>query len=88
MDERRALKTGETITPSVTLEDGIVVPGPVELGEWERQSVPLQVSEPYRKLFGIFGSYFETEGGALEDIDLQQEEVVLETLSTYQGGGV
>lgn len=88
VDERRALDTGETITPSVTPEDGIVVPGPVELGEWERQSVPLQVSEPYKKLFGVFGSYFETEGEALEDIDLQQEEVVLETLSTYQGGGV
>ncbi len=88
VDERRALDTGETIIPSVTLEDGIVVPEPVELGEWERQSVPLQVSEPYKKLFGVFGSYFETEGEALEDIDLQQEEVVLETLSTYQGGGV
>jgi hypothetical protein len=88
VDERRALETGETITPSVTLVDEIVVPVSVELGEWERQSVPLQVSEPYKKLFGVFDSYFETEGGALEDIDLQQEEVVLETLSTYQGGGV
>jgi len=86
VDERRALESGETITPSATLEDGIVVPGPVELGEWERQSVPLQVSEPYKKLFGIFGSYFETEGEGLEDIDLQQEEIVLETLSRYLGG--
>jgi Ca-activated chloride channel family protein len=85
-DERESIESGKTVQPSVTLEDGIVVPGPVELGEWERQSLPLTVSEPYRNLFDVFGTYFENESDALGDIDLQQEEVVLDKLSRYQGG--
>ncbi|MDI9399195.1 MAG: VWA domain-containing protein [Euryarchaeota archaeon] len=83
-DERRALDAGRDVVPSVTLEDGITVPR-VELGEWERQSLPLHVSEPYKNLFSIFASYFEKESDALEDIDLQQETVVLQKLSGFEG---
>jgi len=86
IDERASLESDESILPSVTLENGIVVPGPVELGEWERQSLPLTVSEPYRNLFEVFGTYFENESDALGDIDLQQEEVVLDKLSGRRGG--
>jgi Ca-activated chloride channel family protein len=86
IDERAALESDESVQPSVTLENGIVVPGPVELGEWERQSLPLTVSEPYRNLFEVFGTYFENESDALGDIDLQQEEVVLDKLSGRRGG--
>jgi Ca-activated chloride channel family protein len=85
MDERKALIRGERVVlvPVVTLEHGIVVP--VLLGEWERQSVPLQVSVSYRKLFGVFGSYFQTERKALDDDTLQQEETLLDKLSKYEG---
>jgi Ca-activated chloride channel family protein len=87
IDERKALQRGETIVlvPVVTMERGIVVP--VMLGEWERQSVPLQVSEPYRKLFGVFGTYFQGERKAIGDDTLQQEEVLLDKLSKYEGSG-
>lgn len=84
-DERRALDAGRDVVPSVTLEDGITVPRPVELGEWERQSLPLHVSEPYKNFFSIFASYFEKESDALGDIDLQQETVVLQRLSGFEG---
>ena len=60
---------------------------PILLGEWERQSVPLQVSEPYRKLFGLFGSYFEEESKVIEDDTLQQEQVLLEMLNKYKDQG-
>jgi Ca-activated chloride channel family protein len=83
-DERRALDAGRDVVPSVTLEDGITVPR-VELGEWERQSLPLHVSDPYKNLFSIFASYFEKESDSLEDIDLQQETVVLQKLSGFEG---
>jgi Ca-activated chloride channel homolog len=85
IDERKALQKGETIVlmPVVTMERGIVVP--VMLGEWERQSVPLQVSEPYRKLFGVFGSYFQDERTAIGDDTLKQEEILLDKLSKYEG---
>lgn len=86
IDERAALESDESVQPLVTLENGIVVPGPVELGEWERQSLPLTVSEPYRNLFEVFGTYFENESDVLGDIDLQQEEVVLDKLSGRRGG--
>jgi len=85
IDERKALESDEPVQPSVTTADGIPVPGPVELGEWERQSLPLTVSEPYRNLFEVFGSYFENESDALGDIDLQQEEIILDVLSGRAG---
>ena len=52
IDERKAADKGWKIVPSVTLANGIVIP--IELGEWERQSLPLAVSEPYPELFGRF----------------------------------
>jgi Ca-activated chloride channel family protein len=85
LDERKALVRGERVVlvPVVTMEQGIVVP--VILGEWERQSVPLQVSKPYRKLFGVFGTYFQKEGKAIGDDTMQQEELILDKLSNYEG---
>jgi len=84
IDERSALDQDAPVEPSVTLEDGIVVPGPL-LGEWERQSLPLTVSEGYRVFFELFRSHFETESVALGDPDLQQEVVVLIKLSGGEG---
>lgn len=78
IDERTATKKGWTIVPSVTLANGIVIP--IELGEWERQSMPLTVSEPYRELFGQFQEYFKSESEAIGDSALDQEEMILETL--------
>lgn len=83
IDERRAAQSGKKVVPSVTFEGGIVIP--IELGEWERQSLPLKVAEPYRKLFSVFERYFDEESRALEDDNLQQEQVVLEKLSEYKG---
>ncbi len=82
LDERKAAKSGQKVVPTVTFDSGIVIP--VDLGEWERQSLPLQVAEPYRKLFGVFGAYFEEEARAIGDDNLQQEQVVLERLKSYR----
>ena len=69
--------------PSVTLDSGIVIP--VELGEWERQSMPLQISEPYRQIFQDFAKYFQGEIQAIGDQDLQQEQLILMNLSRFDG---
>lgn len=82
IDERRAADKGWKIVPSVTLANGIVIP--VELGEWERQSLPLAVSEPYPELFGRFGEYFLVESQAIGDRTLEKEEEILKKL---QGSG-
>jgi Ca-activated chloride channel family protein len=84
VDERRGLGASKVV-PTVTLETGIVVP--VELGQWERQSLSLQVSEPYNKLFSLYSSYFESERKAIGDDNLQQEEVVLKKLSRHENAG-
>jgi len=83
IDERSAAAKGWKIVPSVTLANGIVIP--VELGEWERQSMPLTVSGDYRLLFQQFGDYFRKERLALEDNDLQKEQSILDKLGSYSG---
>jgi Ca-activated chloride channel family protein len=84
VDERSGLEAGK-VMPTVTLESGIAIP--IELGEWERQSLPLQVSEPYRKLFALYAPYFKKERKAIGDGNLQREEVVLWKLSSFENSG-
>ena len=78
IDERTTVERGGRIVPSVTLTGGIVIP--VELGEWERQSLPLNVSGPYPELFGRFRDYFQAEAQAIGDETLSQEEAILRKL--------
>ena len=83
IDERKAADKGWKIVPSVTLANGIVIP--IELGEWERQSMPLAVSEPYPELFGRFRDYFQMESQAIGDSTLEQEEAILKKLEGFAG---
>jgi Ca-activated chloride channel family protein len=83
IDERTAADKGWKIVPSVTLTNGIVIP--IELGEWERQSLPLTVSEPYPELFGQFAKYFASESQSIDDNTLDQEEKILTKLQDYSG---
>jgi len=71
----------EWLYPSVNQENGIILPQAPALGEWERQSLPLQVSPAYRTLFAQFKAYFATEMNGLADETLQQELTVLERLA-------
>ncbi len=80
IDEMRRGREGEEVQPSVTLESGILVP--VKLGKWERQSMPLHVSEHYKNLFKLFGTYFEKEMEAIGDEALKREQAVLDKLSS------
>ncbi len=69
--------------PMVDDEIGIPVPPPIEpmLGRWERQSMPLTVSEEYEDLFEEFTDYFEAEMGAIGDDTLEQELEILDMLN-------
>jgi len=78
IDEIRDVKEGEKVQQSVAIEGSIVVP--MKLGRWERQSIPLHVSDHYKNLFKIFGTYFEKEMKAVRDEALKQEQAVLEKL--------
>jgi Ca-activated chloride channel family protein len=83
IDERSAQATGRMVMPSITLDSGIVIP--VELGEWERQSMPLRISEPYQELFQEFANYFKSEMQLTGDQNLQQEQLILEKLGRSEG---
>jgi len=85
VDEREAQKEDKDVIPSVTEDNGIVVPSPTHmLNEWERQSMPLRVSEEYRSLFEDFAEYFQKEMEAIGDDTLSTEYDVLTYLINYQ----
>jgi Ca-activated chloride channel family protein len=64
-------------------EDGIepyVQPPTPRLGEQERQSEDLQVSEKYRKRIKEFKQHFEQQKQELDDQNLQQETEIMNTI--------
>lgn len=79
IDEMREVKEGPKIQPAVSLESGIVVP--VKPGRWERQSIPLHVTDHYKKLFKLFVEHFKREMEASGDETLGHELAVLEKLT-------
>lgn len=81
IDEREHAHISRPWEPSVDDERGIIVP-PVTLGQWERQSLPLMVSGPYRELFDEFRAYFEQEISVIGDGTLDQEIEILDRLIT------
>jgi len=87
IDERKS--EVEPVDPSVAFEhplvrdeSGIIVPPEVRtsLGQWERQSRALSVSEHYVKLFGRFIEHFSAQMQALGDDALKQELEILDRL--------
>jgi Ca-activated chloride channel family protein len=54
------------------------------LGEWERQSTELVVSNQYQEQFKTFLAYFESEMAVLNDKDLEQEVTILKKLIDYK----
>jgi Ca-activated chloride channel family protein len=79
IDEREHASWSRPWEPRVTTEEGICVP-PSQLGQWERTSLPLIVSSPYRSLFRDFSEYFSDEIDEIEDNTLLQELQILRQL--------
>jgi Ca-activated chloride channel family protein len=55
--------------------------GAVYGSAWERQSLPLTVSETYRAQFRAFAAYFKSEMAAIGDDTLAQEAAILDRLA-------
>ncbi|OGN93374.1 MAG: hypothetical protein A2Z75_08870 [Chloroflexi bacterium RBG_13_50_10] len=79
IDEREHASWSRPWEPRVNPEYGIVMP-PSSLGTWERQSLPLMVSSPYRSLFRDFSEYFSDEISEIGDNTLLQELQILRQL--------
>jgi Ca-activated chloride channel family protein len=79
MDERQHLQYSGGWNPCIDDNTGIALPN--LSSQWERQSLPLRVSQPYKRLISDFGSYFSREMNALQDYSLDQELGILQTLA-------
>jgi len=69
--------------PRITPDTGIIIPDDNILGEWERQSVPLRVSDDYKELFEDFYEYFEQEMNSIGDSSLSKELDIINKLADY-----
>jgi Ca-activated chloride channel homolog len=81
-DER---KNNQTVEPLANKLDGIALPPEdiVQLGRWERQSMPLKVSAHYQEMFREFKPYFESELISVGDSSLSKEVSILDKLGAY-----
>lgn len=85
-DERSSLNDDRPIIEPYFYEEGIHVPPYVytrSLGQWERQSSPLNVSGEYEKLIMEFNEYFYYEMKSIGDDSLEQEIKILNKIENY-----
>jgi Ca-activated chloride channel family protein len=80
-DERDHWQYSRSWDPCIREDTGIIIPVEYNYSQWERQSLPLTVSGPYKALFRDFARYFESEIQAIQDNDLYQEFDILNYLS-------
>lgn len=83
-DERESYTEKRPIPPIAFHETGIIIPPDLkypQFSKWERQSIPLKVSEDYRKLISEFKDYFGEEADAIGDTSLSRETEVMEKLA-------
>ena len=83
IDERQHVQYSSSWNPIVREDTGIVLP-PENITQWERTSLSLRVSSPYRMIFNNFANYFESEMEAINDYSLDQELAILNTLGAYR----
>ena len=83
IDERQHVNYNNPWNPIVREDTGIMLPSE-NISQWERQSLPLVVSSPYRMIFRDFAGYFDREMNAINDYTLDQELAILKTLSAYR----
>lgn len=82
IDQRQHVQVRAPWNPCITDDTGIIIP--IEYGsQWERQSLPLTVSDPYHRIFQNFGGYFMSEMNGIRDNTLGQEMDVLNLLSRF-----
>jgi len=85
-DERKSRVQNIPIEPMIDYDTGIIIPEYKTvsmLSQWERQSVPLSVSDEYKAIISDFKDYFKSEMTELGDETLDQEILILEKLENY-----
>ena len=83
IDQRQHMQISLGWIPCIREDTGIIIPIEANLSQWERQSLPLMVSDSYARIFLNFGRYFTQEMDAINDNTLGQELDLLNMLSRY-----
>lgn len=81
--ERSQLPEEPVYYPVVDEERGLFIPESVELGQWERQSISLVVSDNYKNKITEFKTYFESGLNDISDTSLEQETEIMEKLIDF-----
>jgi len=81
IDEYQYARYSSPWEPSIHENTGITIPPDSGFSQWERQSLPLVVSEAYKRIFRDFAEYFTDEMFAIGDYSLDQEIDILVILS-------
>lgn len=84
IDERQHAHYSSPWRPIIDEDSGILIPSASLVSQWERQSLSLIVSAPYKSIFRDFSRYFEGEMNAIGDDTLNQELKILNSLSGYR----
>jgi Ca-activated chloride channel family protein len=84
IDEKMHMQYSKAWDARINESTGIMIPSEAGLSQWERQSLPLDVSPAYKNIFSDFARYFEKEMNAIGDVSLYQEYKILDTLSRYR----
>jgi Ca-activated chloride channel family protein len=79
LDERQHVQYSSPWNPRISERTGIEIP-PENVGQWERQSLRLNVSDLYVRIFKDFSRYFANEMEDIGDNTLEQELNILNTL--------
>jgi Ca-activated chloride channel family protein len=81
IDQRQHIQYSAPWNPTIREDTGIICPPMPNFSQWERQSMPLAVSDSYRKIFKNFAGYFEQEMREIQDNSLEQELYILNKLA-------
>ncbi len=81
-DERQHVQYSQPWDPCINEDTGIVIPVD-NASQWERQSLSLIVSSPYKQMFRILNPYFASEMDAIGDNDLGQELDIINMLGRF-----
>ncbi len=80
--ERSIYQKNDTKIAPINNISGILIPEEVNitLGRWERQSIPLKVSNEHKEIIEEFNSYFKEESQAIGDLTLSKEIEIMNKL--------
>ncbi len=81
IDQRQHMQYSAPWNPCISQDNGIIIQPLANFSQWERQSLPLVVTNSWKSIFNSFSGYFQQQMNAVEDNTLEQELYILNKLT-------